>query len=315
MNKLFVLAAITVAAVGLGVESKKAAVKAVKPAAQPAVTAQAQPAAPATSAPAEADRTTSATTSTAAVAAPSAAKLLGEVEVRPSWTVTPDEFHTENYAMLGYQFDKTKSLSYYQAFNTNLYDPGTSAKGLGLYAFDGFLRGKVNKIYESGGTSLNYEARAYAPTYSAKRDAGMITIIRNYAKLVMDFNKTFSLAVYEIPIVHVYSRSANLGKANPLFENRVYLIGTINFTDKLSLDLPVMFHQSKARGASGTANDGKWTFHVWTYPELTYSVSGNTAVGVAYYNDASLFAPDLSTSTFSDGFKSGVAQVFVRATL
>ncbi len=292
----------------------------------PALAPVAAPAAPTGSQPGDTTATTSsATTTTTTVAAPSDAAIIGEVELRPTWTSKSGEFHTENSAELGYKFDKQLSVSYLQMFNSNIYEPSAKSdtKGLGLYAFDGFARVKVKDIWQSGDLHFSYEARAYMPTWSNNRDHGMITIVRNYAKLKYDATKFFSVQLSEVPIVHLYNKSGlEEGAkmvANPIFENRVYLIPHVDITSKLSFELPIMFHQTRYRDFSTAANyNDSWKLYLWTYPELNYEINANLNVGVAYYSDGLVTTDPTAggtSSSFKDGLEAGVTQVFLRANL
>src|SRR5688572_30145584 len=89
------------------------------------------------------DTTTSVTTVTTT---PSDAKIMGGVELRPSWRSLTGEVYSEDYAQLGYQFDKNTQVFYRQQFNTNLYNPGSTVSGLDPSMQDGSLRAKVNDI-------------------------------------------------------------------------------------------------------------------------------------------------------------------------
>ena len=73
-------------------------------------------------------------------------RVLGAVEVRPSYKSNQGEFHSEDSAWLGYQFNKNNSTVYKQEFNTNIYDPKLPAvnSGMNAYLADGYLKEKVN---------------------------------------------------------------------------------------------------------------------------------------------------------------------------
>jgi len=264
------------------------------------------------------------------VAVPSASdsKILGTVEVRPSWNLRPnadDAFSTENMVELGYQFNKNFSLSYRQEINTNLFNPavGPSEGGLGAYANDGILRAKIDNIYvnEAAGLSFSYEPRVYLPTNREKRDSGMVTTVRNYLKLKKSLSDTVFLSLNEIPIVHAYDRAVGVKGANPTLENRVYLILDWNITDKLAFSFPLMLNSVKYRdagpvtaGSPVIAKSNEVQHTLWIYPELTYAVTPNVSLGVAYYSD-NLARTDLSALTIGDGLEKGVPQAVVNVTL
>ena len=303
MKNLLVLAAVTMTAVGFAVTTTNTK----NTAAQPVVTA--------TTAAAPAATATDATTATVAAPAPQAAKLIGDVELRPTWATKTGTFTTENELMLGYQFNSDLSLSYYQFVNSNLYSRSGEG-GLGLSVDDGFVRANVKNIWKSGNASFSYEFRGETPTSASSRDAGKITQLQNRFKLGYDLNKTVSLMLQEIPVLPIYSK-AGLGEAaNPAFENRVYLITTVNFSDKLSLDIPFLFYQTRNRDFAPTAaRNDDWSFKLITWPELTYTVDANLAVGAAY-RSSNLLKNEATTSfDLGNGLESGVTQVFLRALL
>jgi len=254
--------------------------------------------------------------SEAAIKAPSEQKIIGVLEFRPSWTQSTGKFHTENMAQLGYQFNKNTTLSYRQYFNTNIYNPDNS-EGLGLTAQDGLFVADFRNIWtnSSQGLSFGYEPRLYLPTATATRDAGMITVVRNYLKLTKKFSDKFSLTAMEIPILHIYSRSGTGDKANPVFENRVYLIASYSPVKSVSIDIPLMLNSQRTANYNAVAkNNDRWGHILWSWPEVTYAVSPNTALGVGFMTD-NLIRPDFSALTIGDGFRKGVAQMILRATL
>lgn len=260
------------------------------------------------------------TTETVVVAAPSEAGLQGELDTRPSWTSGRGEFHTETGVELGYKFNKDVLVNYHQDFNTNIYEPLGDTKGLDLRAKEGFLRGKINNVWMDGPWHFNYEARAYLPTRLETRDAGMITAVQNYLKLKYDIADKTSITLVEVPIVHFYDRAgttvAGVSKANPIFENRVYLIGNVEIVQNLNLELPIMFHQKRHRDfVAGADNNNAWSYYLWVYPELAYDVTPNVSLGVAYYNYDSFLTANLSDTQFKTAFDSGVTQLVLRATL
>lgn len=254
----------------------------------------------------------------ATVQAPSAAKMVGSFEIRPSIsTLGPDEYHTENEITLGVQFNPNTNLVYYQYFNTNLYNPNPTSSALNFAEKDGFFRGKINNILsDASGNSFSYEGRIYTPVDPRSRDKGFITALRTYLKFSHKFNNAFTLTAMEVPIVFAHSKSGFNGSANPVFENRVYLVGSISFTDNLYLDLPIWFSQTRLRNyQAGAPRNNDWSYGVYVYPELTYLVNPNLALGIAYYNDGSLVNADLSGTSIGSGLDVGTTQLIIRASL
>lgn len=248
-----------------------------------------------------------------------AGRVTGLLDFRPSYTSKTGELHTENTAAIGYQFNADRAIGYTQYVNSNLYNPQASEEESGLQAkLDvGFVNGKFKNLWQSEAKDLafSYEARLYTPTSQSAQDAGMITTNRNYLTLKKTFNETFSLSVVELPIFHLYSRSGANGKANPFFENRVYLIADINLTSKLSLSLPLMFHQTRyANFQDGAKNNNSWGYFVYVWPEVTYAIDDTYSVGVSYYSD-NLLTSDLAKFTLGDGLEQGVYQLVFTASL
>jgi hypothetical protein len=249
-------------------------------------------------------------------------KVLGTLEFRPSYRSLVGEFHSENSAILGYQFNKEVSLVYKQEFNTNLYDPnlGEDQGGLNAYLYDGYFKLKANNLYQQGRFSFNYEGRAYVPTWAVKRDAGMLTAIRNYAKLKYRVKTGLFLVAEEIPVAHLYQQAGTVtgaGKAvaNPYFENRVSVGIEYAFSDKLRLSAPVLLSSTRTRAFSTrAANDDRWGHKVWINPELFYTVNANLVVGAGYYSE-NLVKSNFSETTLIDGFNKGTTQFIVGVNL
>ncbi len=238
----------------------------------------------------------------------------GALDMRPSMAASgADSFHTENSVELGINLTEDINVSYLQAFNTNIARHRGDGTGLDLYAFDGFFRARFAPIWKSADESLTftYAPRVFTPTFKARRDAGMITTVRNYFTLSKKVSSVVTVTGSIIPIFHAYSRtgsgSGTDASANPVFENRVYAIVDISLTDKLSLSLPLFFHQTRHLNyQAGAKNNDAWSLLVWTYPELLYAVTPKLTVGVAFYSDDLLKA---------DGLGKGVGQLTLQASL
>jgi len=250
---------------------------------------------------------------TAQAPAASESKIVGSVDIRPSVKSKVGSNHLENTVEAGYQFQKNRIVTVVQYWENNLHNNDAAAEGTTLY--DTFLRTRINKVANlAEGLDLSFQNRTYLPVTQASRDKGMVAIFRNYITLTQKVNDVFTLSLSELPIFHAYSVPGVNGKANTVFENRVYLIGDIQLSQKLSLSIPLMFHQTKARSFEGAANSSAWSYFLWTYPELTYELSSNTSVGFAYYS-SNLVQADLSGLSIGDGLEDGVFQVVFGATL
>lgn len=259
-------------------------------------------------------------TSTTTAGAPST-NFFGALEIRPSWAPNGNVVTSEDYAELGYRVSADTTVSYAQNFLRTLYSPTTNSSDLLGSVDAGLFRAKVNNLWidSANGLSLAYEQRLYLPTAQRDRDAGMIAISRNYVKLAKKINEAITLTVMELPILAVYERAGTLrgssATANPIFQNRLYLLGSFNLTKSLNFTLPVMFHQTRYRDFQANArNNDSWDFLVWTYPELTWQVDSTMSFGIAYYSD-NLVKPDLSGLSIAKGLENGIIQVVATASL
>ncbi len=261
-----------------------------------------------------------------AVQAP-ASKFTGALEVRPSFSETAS--YTQDTAELGYQFSPNFSIGYTQYFMTNLI-PGYNGTGidrdLGMKFNDGFLRAKLANVWQNAAKdlSLGFESRVYLPTHPDARNAGYIAGMRNYVTITKSFGPTFSLMLQEIPIIYGFDRPGTYAKdgkaiaANPVFENRVYLIPSFNITSKLAFAFPILLNMTRNRNFDvGAANNDRWTFVLWTWPEITYAISPKTTLGMAFMSE-NLAKDDLSQLALggpTGGVSQGSTQFILRQDL
>lgn len=266
------------------------------------------------------DATASAGNVQATAPATSTSKILGGIDLRPSWTAKSAEWHTENQWYAGYQFNDRVSLSVVHDFNTNLDGLG-AVQGLEPYTYDFYVKTKVGKVYTESATGIvfAYEHRLYLPITDGMRDKGMLFLSRNYLKATKSFG-AYTLSLMELPIFQVYNRAGSIsaaGKAsaNPWFENRIYLVNDFQLSEKVSLSVPFFLHTTYYRNFQADAsNNGATTFFLWTYPEVTYQLNNNIALALAYYSD-NLVLGDMSATTMDEGFEKGVFQVSLQASL
>ena len=249
----------------------------------------------------------------------------GYLDLRPSWITKTGGFTTENTAEMGARITQDTSISYMQGFNTNLFDPLSPevSSGVRLELSPGAVRTKINNLWrdDRAGLSLSYENRVYLPIDAASRERGFVTALRNYIKLSKSFSNTLTLTLSDAVIPIIHSRSGNvspMGLASPngVFENRIQLETDLQLTEKLSISLPLMFHQTKLANfrADAIGNDS-WTFYICTSPEIDYAVSENLTLGLAYYNIESFFNTNLSKSQFGQALESGEFQFVLTASL
>jgi hypothetical protein len=224
-------------------------------------------------------------------------QVTGALEVRPSFSETSS--YTQDTAELGYRFSPNFSMDYTQYFNTSLI-PGYNGTGvdgnLGMKFADGFLRARFNNVWQNAAKdlSLGFETRLYFPTNPDARNAGYIAGMRNYATLTKTFGPQFSITLQEIPIVYGFDRAGTYsmrdgklsGSANPVFENRVYLIPSFNITKKLAFSFPILLNMTRNRAFDSiAANNDRWTFVLWTWPEITYAIAAKTTLGLAFMSE------------------------------
>jgi len=255
----------------------------------------------------------------------STTQATGYIDLRPSWITKTGGFTTEDTVEVGAKFSADASVTYMQGFVTNLYDPVNLAENRGMkFSLDaGALRFQIKNIWKSEAKSLalSYENRIYLPVDSGSQSRGVITSIRNYLKLSKSVSDNIKVTLSDAVIPFINSRSgssssAGVFTANNVFENRVYLITDIQLTEKLSLSIPVMFHQTRAANyRSEASNNAAWSFLVWTSPELDYAVNDHLTLGLSYYNNESFFSSNLSKAQFGQAFESGEIQLVLTASL
>ncbi len=265
--------------------------------------------------------TTSSSSTTTVSGSSKPGKIIGGIELRPSYLTTQGEYHAENWVQGGYQFGNGVSLSYRQEFRNNFHDVGRRDNSFDLSADDGFFRGKFGDIWKNGAHSFYYENRVYIPTNHVRRELGMVTAIRNYARYKYNVSKSVQLSLEEMPIVHFYSqnggRNPNTGRldANPWFENRVSLAAEWTILKDLKLFFPLVLRQTRFREfARGAKNNDVWVHRLYIWPELVFAVNSQINLGLAYQS-GDLIAPDFSKSAIDQGFKTGMAQLILSASL
>ncbi len=262
-------------------------------------------------------------TSEAVVAGNSKTKFTANLELRPSVAPSTNAITGEDSIEAGVVFTPDVALTYAQGFATSINDTSVPAseRGLSTKLDVGFLRTKVSNIVvdKKLGLSLSYQNRLYVPTRSVDQTAGFIFADRNYVSLKKTLTDSVSLTLSEVLIPMVYEASGRMSGSKPVahaaFENRVYLITDVKFTDKLSLSIPLMFHQTRYRDFNAAAeNNDRWGYFVWTYPELQYALTDNFYLGAAYYSD-NLIKADLSGLALGQGLENGIVQLVLGASI
>jgi hypothetical protein len=156
------------------------------------------------------------------------------------------------------------------------------------------------------------------PTDSVKRDQGYVGSFRTYFKYNHKFSNLVNLDVWDVPIAHVYNRpgviASGSASANPFFENMFILTTYINLTQKLQIQLPIIWEYTRYASFANASNSGRWLSTFWIWPEVVYNVTPSTQVGIAYYSD-NLLKDDLSATTWSNGFSKGIFQALLNVTM
>ena len=258
---------------------------------------------------------------------PAQNKVVGMLDLRPSWMSSTNTYDTQNNVLAGYRIGNKMEFNVYQEFNTGIYNPaaGTQPSQMELSSGQGYAGTKFMNIWSDARvapkTSLTYNPRFYFPTRPADADRGMITQWRNYLVLNRKLSDTVSFTFMEIPILHAYSRPGTVfptgggkGVANPIVENRFYLITDFSFfKGKLNLSLPVFIHLALNRPFAPDPMGGKVGYVIYTWPELVYNMHPNMQVGMAVFTD-NLVASDLSDVTWETGFRNTTYQGIMRFT-
>lgn len=251
---------------------------------------------------------------------PARPSVIGTVDIRPTASFKgQDSFRFENSFDLGLQLSPQSVVLYHQDYWMNLYNSQLvgGADGLGLIAQDGFFDWTYDNFFQNSdeSLSLSYEGRLYLPTFSSRREAGMLTALRNYIILGKKISPTLRVNLIEAAILHAYDRAAHTGQANPFLENRVTVQVVWNMSEKLQLSFPVAWSVTRMRTAEGAKFSNINKNFAWINPELRYSLSPNYRLGLGYYDTTSLIRSDFSAFQIGEGLEDGVAQVFLQASL
>lgn len=246
--------------------------------------------------------------------------FIATVDIRPTASFKgQDSFRFENSFDLGYQLSPQSMVLYHQDYWMNLYNSRLvgGADGLGLIAQDGFFDWTYNNFFKNSDESLtlSYEGRLYLPTFSNRREAGMLTAVRNYIILGTKISSALNLNLIEAAIIHAYDRPEHKNQANPFLENRVTVQLVWNMSEKWQLSFPVAWSVTRMRTAEGAQFSNINKNFAWVNPELRYSLSPNYRLGLGYYDTTSLIRSDFSAFQIGEGLEDGVAQVFLQASL
>lgn len=259
-----------------------------------------------------ANGSTSATLSAASGIEP----IYGYLEFRPSYTTNVGEFHTENTAEVGYKFRPNLKAGYVQFYNTNLMNSSGTTTGLNLSVKDGYFYFKAKNLWESSDKHLavNYQLRLLTPTNSVKYAAGYRNTIRNQFSASYSYNDNIKTELSYNPMFHIYTKdgafnsSTGLLSANPYFDHQFSLTQEFHPGAKWTVSLQLLYQLTSYREFLGAGNSGRWRKQMYFSPELDYEINPVHTIGVSFYTD-NLISDYASGTTFSNGFKFGVAQL------
>lgn len=237
--------------------------------------------------------------------------LFGEADLRPEYNLGTKAFDSDNSVEAGYQFSENVSGSYVQGFYTGLSD--NTGTHTAIHMQDSYLRARFKNIWQDAGQvfSFGFQSRTYLPFSVASQNAGMILAQRNYLEFAAKVSDTVTLSLSEIPIFHIYNRSATVAAdgtvtANPNFENRIYLTASFKVTDAVSFDMPLMLYLTEHRNFAGVNGNTDWLLHIW--PELRYALSPQHTVLLAFQG-GNMLQSDGQKFTIGDSFSKGIIQV------
>jgi hypothetical protein len=249
------------------------------------------------------------------------AKPLLAVTLRPTWYQSEPTFEMQNTVELGIKFNSKFALSYVQDFSTNVSKTGDLAQAGDFTPvwYDGFLRLNFSKVSESDDKLFSYsdQVRVYFPTNDEKRDAGMLTILRNYFVFDRTISKSLNFTFYEVPILHIYDRAGSTnaaGKpvANPILENRIILEPSVKLSSSVTLGLPLNFTVVKFRDFQEKAEkNAEWVPSLTFSPWIEWQISDPLLLGF-YYETASVADKTDGGLVWTDGQKSGYYQAYLR---
>ncbi len=257
-------------------------------------------------------------------APPGAPNFPNLFETRPSLTTVSGEMHTENTLELGLNLSPNSKVSYVQFFNTNIWSPTDKKSIFGLPGFlwqDAYFRLRLTHLWQSEdqASSFSMQTRVYVPTMSgtdatpSKLNQGMLTTLRQYFTVAHNLNSYFMADFSYTPTFFIFRKSGFQRKrsrvANPWFEHLLELNLNFHPCTSVSLVLPVIFQMRKFRNDSDRAwNNDRWSYNLWTWPEIDWRISEQQTIGIAYQTD-NFLKRDASGVRGKSAYKLGVAQL------
>ncbi len=141
----------------------------------------------------------------------------------------------------------------------------------------------------------------------------MITVFRPYFTIAREFNPFFEGSFAYAPSFFIFKKSgytsAGGSAANPWFEHLLILNAGIKPVKSLSIGIPAVLQMTKYRNfADGATMNDRWSYNLWTWPEIDWDINAQHTVGVAYQSDNFLKANGTGTRG-KTAYTLGVAQV------
>lgn len=245
--------------------------------------------------------------------------LTASYTILPTWGLEDSSFRIENWTSLGVNVNDNFYVGYHQDFNFQGSDRSTD---MAPVMKDGHVRFSFNNVWKSSQHDLKLDDRLWVilPTNAAKRDAGMVTEIRNWIIFTNKVTDRFSFSFTDIPILHLYSQpgttdSSGDATANPIFENRVMLTFNTVLGGGLSLSIPFELYATRHQDyMAGATNNDAWALSFSINPNLTLSLSDTVSLSAFFWSGNLTQQVDYGL-TSRDGFSTGTFQLGLGVTL
>lgn len=239
----------------------------------------------------------------------STARITGWYDLRPS--LAPGQTRAEHEVAGLVAFGGRYQLGYVQRFWT----PFTNAQGQGYLPDEGWLHFDAARLFTARQFDLNYQARAVLPTAAGSPARGYLGQFRQHVEGSWRARPWLTLQLREGVIAEAFKKNAE-GDAGriPTWDNRAeFEVALQPFGEQWKIRLPLLVQTRLFRMSPET--EGRNVGHeLWVEPEITYAFSNNLTFGAAYYS-AALVGEDLGLAATDRGFKNGVYQLIMAASL
>lgn len=233
--------------------------------------------------------------------------LSASVRTKPSLKQDASTYKWDNTVSLGYKFSPDTLLSYNQDFSI----APTATSDMAFLLKNGVLRLSNGNLWSSKDklTAFSDDFEIYFPLEEAKRDAGMILILRNDFQFLRKISNSVSITFSDAPVLHLYSDDGFFDGekfiTNPIFENQFILGFEVKISQSATFSFPLMYFTTLNRDYDDRAElNGSWEYYLGVGPNIALKLSDNVKMGIGY--DSSNFIADTDYGpTLGDGFNSG----------